>query len=84
MNKVKKKVYRNTQAFTLMPWASFSFYCALMLIGLYTLKEPPMVKGYYLIGCWVSIFFIYCCKSRSDNQEDDDLYAKLLQTDELG
>lgn len=84
MNKVKKKVYRNTQAFTLMSWASFSFFCALMLIGLYTLKEPLMVKGYYLMGSvgLISSSFTVA-KVVRDNQEDDDLYAKLLQTDEL-
>ncbi|HEM5166581.1 TPA: hypothetical protein U1317_000754 [Streptococcus suis] len=50
MNKVKKKVYRNTPAFTMMAWGSFIFFVSLILIGLYTLKEPLMVKGYYLMG----------------------------------
>lgn len=50
MNKIKNKTYRNTSAFTLMSWISFIFFCSLILIGLYTLKEPLMVKGYYLMG----------------------------------
>ena len=51
MNKVKKKVYRNTTSFNMMAWGSFGFFVILMLVGLYTLKEPLMVKGYYLMGC---------------------------------
>ena len=51
MNKVKKKVYRNTTSFNMMAWGSFAFFVILMLVGLYTLKEPLMVKGYYLMGC---------------------------------
>ena len=50
MNKVKKKVYRNTTSFNMMAWGSFGFFVILMLVGLYTLKEPLMVKGYYLMG----------------------------------
>ena len=46
MNKVKKKVYRNTTSFNMMAWGSFAFFVILMLVGLYTLKEPLMVKGY--------------------------------------
>lgn len=42
MNKVKKKVYRNTTSFNVMSWGSFAFFVILMLIGLYTLKEPLM------------------------------------------
>ncbi|CRH91457.1 Uncharacterised protein [Chlamydia trachomatis] len=38
MNTMKKKVYRNTPAFTTMAWGSFIFFVALILIGLYTLK----------------------------------------------
>ena len=43
MNKVKKKVYRITTSFNMMAWGSFGFFVILMLVGLYTLKEPLMV-----------------------------------------
>ncbi|MGT2716621.1 YiaA/YiaB family inner membrane protein [Streptococcus respiraculi] len=80
MNKVKKKIYRNTPAFTLMAQASFAFFATLILIGLYTLKEPLMVKGYYLmgfVGLISSSFTI--SKVVRDNQEDEDNYNLLLQ-----
>ena len=50
MNNLKKKTYRNTPAFMFMAWGSFAFFVTLVLVGLYTLKEPLMVKGYYLMG----------------------------------
>lgn len=80
MNKMKKKVYRNTPAFTMMAWGSFLFFSALILIGLYTLKEPLMVKGYYLMGAvgLVSSSFTVS-KVVRDNQEDEDNYNHLLQ-----
>ncbi|EUN34586.1 hypothetical protein LLCHP_1034, partial [Lactococcus cremoris subsp. cremoris HP] len=40
---MKKKVYRNTAAFKLLAWGSFALFVILILIGLYTLKEPLMV-----------------------------------------
>ncbi|HEL2402738.1 YiaA/YiaB family inner membrane protein [Streptococcus suis] len=85
MNKVKKKIYRNTPAFTLMAWASFIFFVALILIGLYTLKEPLMVKGYYLMGSvgLISSSFTVS-KVVRDNQEDEDNYNHLLQQAALG
>lgn len=80
MNKVKKRIYRNTPAFTLMAWASFAFFVALILIGLYTLKEPLMVKGYYLMGSvgLISSSFTVS-KVVRDNQEDEDNYNQFLQ-----
>lgn len=80
MNKVKKRIYRNTPAFTLMAWASFAFFAALILIGLYTLKEPLMVKGYYLMGSvgLISSSFTVS-KVVRDNQEDEDNYNQFLQ-----
>ena len=60
MNKVKKKVYRNMTSFNMMAWGSFAFFVILMLVGLYTLKHPLMVKGDYLMGCcWFDFIFIY-------------------------
>ena len=78
MNKVKKKVYRNTTSFNMMAWGSFAFFVILMLVGLYTLKEPLMVKGYYLMGCvgLISSSFTVS-KVVRDNQEDEENYNKL-------
>ena len=44
MNNLKKKTYRNTSSFIFMAWGSFAFFVILVAIGLYTLKEPLMVK----------------------------------------
>jgi len=76
MNKVKKKVYRNTTSFNMM---AFAFFVILMLVGLYTLKEPLMVKGYYLMGCvgLISSSFTVS-KVVRDNQEDEENYNKLI------
>ncbi|MGT2799601.1 YiaA/YiaB family inner membrane protein [Streptococcus marmotae] len=80
MNKIKKKIYRNPPAFTLMAWASFAFFVALILIGLYTLKEPLMGKGYYLMGPVSLISSSFTVpKVVRDNQEDEDNYNLLLQ-----
>lgn len=78
---VKKKFYRNTPAFTMMAWASFLLFVALMLIGLYTLKEPLMVKGYYLmaaVGLISSSFTV--AKVVRDNQEDENDFAAWKDT----
>ena len=79
MNKVKKKVYRNTTSFNMMAWGSFGFFVILMLVGLYTLKEPLMVKGYSLMGCvgLISSSFTVS-KGVRDNQEDEENYNKLI------
>lgn len=79
MNKVKKKVYRNTTSFNMMTWGSFALFVILMLIDLYTLKEPLMVKGYYLMGC-VSLISSSFTVSKvvRNNQEDEENYNKLI------
>ena len=79
MNKLKKKVYRNTPGFALMAYGSFALFVGLMLVGLYTLKEPLMVKGYYLMGSvgLISSSFTVA-KVVRDNQEDEDFYTNLL------
>lgn len=81
MNTVKKKMYRNTPAFTMLAWSSFAFFVSLMLIGLYFLKEPLMVKGYYLMGSvgLISSSFTVA-KVIRDNQEDDDIYTDLIKS----
>lgn len=80
MNKLKKKTYRNTASFVLLAWGAFAFFVILMGIGLYTLKEPLMVKGYYLMGSvgLISSSFTVA-KVVRDNQEDEELYSKMLE-----
>lgn len=81
MNKVKKKIYRNTPGFTIMAWGSFLLFLSLVLIGLYTLKEPLMVKGYYLMGSvgLISSSFTVA-KVVRDNQEDEENYSMFIQS----
>lgn len=64
----------------MMAWGSFIFFVSLILIGLYTLKEPLMVKGYYLMGSvgLISSSFTVS-KVVRDNQEDEDNYNSLIQ-----
>lgn len=77
---MKKKAYRNTPAFSFMAWGSFAFFVVLMLIGLYTLKEPLMVKGYYLMGSvgLISSSFTLA-KVVRDNQEDEERYKQMFR-----
>lgn len=77
---MKKKAYRNTPAFAFMAWGSFAFFVVLMLIGLYTLKEPLMVKGYYLMGSvgLISTSFTLA-KVVRDNQEDEERYNQMFR-----
>lgn len=77
---MKKKVYRNTAAFKLLAWGSFALFIGLILIGLYTLREPLMVKGYYLmgtVGVISSSFTI--AKVTRDDQEDDERYNEMFR-----
>jgi len=80
MNNIKKKAYRNTPAFVLLAWGSFLFFACLILIGLYTLKEPLMVKGYYLMGAvgLISSSFTLS-KVVRDNQEDEERYNQMFR-----
>lgn len=77
---MKKKAYRNTPAFMFMSWGSFAIFLALMLVGLYTLKEPLMVKGYYLMGSvgLISSSFTLA-KVIRDNQEDEERYNQMFR-----
>jgi hypothetical protein len=64
---------RNTPAFTMLAWLGLIIFTSLILIGLYTLDEPFMVKGYYLmgtVGLIISSFTV--AKVARDNQEDDE------------
>jgi uncharacterized membrane protein YiaA len=68
---VTKFKRRNTGAFTLLAWLSLVIFTGLVLIGLYNLDEPLMVKGYYLmgtVGIITSSFTV--AKVIRDNQED--------------
>jgi len=80
---MKKKAYRNTPAFVFLSWGSFAFFVLLMGIGLYTLKEPLMVKGYYLMGSIGSIGLISSSITLSkvirDNQEDEERYNQMFR-----
>ncbi|MGX7129952.1 YiaA/YiaB family inner membrane protein [Enterococcus wangshanyuanii] len=77
---MKKKAYRNTPAFVMLAWGSFLFFVVLILVGLYTLKEPLMVKGYYLMGSvgLISSSFTLS-KVIRDNQEDEERYNKMFR-----
>lgn len=79
-NNIKRKAYQNTPAFVLLSWGSFLFFVILILIGLYTLKEPLMVKGYYLMGSvgLISSSFTLS-KVIRDNQEDEERYNKMFR-----
>ncbi|EUJ21843.1 YiaA/YiaB family inner membrane protein [Listeria aquatica] len=55
-------------------------FLALMIIGLITLKEPLMVKGYYFmasIGLVSSAFTV--AKVVRDNQEDEERYNQMFR-----
>lgn len=55
-------------------------FVVLILAGLYTLKEPLMVKGYYLmgtVGVISSSFTI--AKVTRDDQEDDERYNEMFR-----
>ncbi|EGO8355886.1 YiaA/YiaB family inner membrane protein [Enterococcus faecalis] len=82
-NHLKKKAYRNTPAFVMLAWGSFLFFVVLILVGLYTLKEPLMVKGYYLMGLagLISSSFTLS-KVIRDNQEDEERYNQMFRAHE--
>ncbi|HCR3092498.1 YiaA/YiaB family inner membrane protein [Enterococcus faecalis] len=82
-NHLKKKAYRNTPAFVMLAWGSFLFFVVLILVGLYTLKELLMVKGYYLMGSvgLISSSFTLS-KVIRDNQEDEERYNQMFRAHE--
>ncbi|EIA6623029.1 hypothetical protein EZ054_00815 [Enterococcus faecalis] len=82
-NHLKKKAYRNTPAFVMLAWGSFLFFVVLILVGLYTLKAPLMVKGYYLMGSvgLISSSFTLS-KVIRDNQEDEERYNQMFRAHE--
>ncbi len=77
---MKKKAYRNSPAFVFLSWGSFVFFVSLILIGLYFLKEPLMVKGYYLMGSVGIISSSFTlAKVIRDNQEDEERYNQMFR-----
>ncbi|MCL2677143.1 MAG: hypothetical protein FWF42_02380 [Streptococcaceae bacterium] len=84
MNNIKKKVYRNTVAYQALAWASWALFVALILIGLGTLKEPLMVKGYYLMGMVGVIATSFTvAKVVRDNQEDEERYNQMFRAQDI-
>ncbi|EFI84978.1 yiaA/B two helix domain [Listeria grayi] len=77
---MKKKAYRNSPAFVMLAWGSFLIFLALVIIGLITLKEPLMVKGYYFMGAigLISTAFTLA-KVIRDNQEDEERYNQMFR-----
>lgn len=68
---------RNTPAFTMLAWSGLILFTGLILVGLYTLDEPLMVKGYYLMGTvGVIISSFTVAKVVRDNMEDDEEFQK--------
>ncbi|WP_051999317.1 YiaA/YiaB family inner membrane protein [Listeria cornellensis] len=68
----------------MLAWRSFLAFLALTIIGLATLKEPLMVKGYYLmgsIGLISSAFTV--AKVVRDNQEDEERYNQMFRAKDV-
>ncbi|MBA3926947.1 hypothetical protein HPK16_11390 [Listeria sp. W9-0585] len=68
----------------MLAWGSFLAFLALTIIGLATLKEPLMVKGYYLmgsIGLISSAFTV--AKVVRDNQEDEERYNQMFRAKDV-
>lgn len=78
---MKKKAYRNTPAFIFLSLGSFAFFVLLMGIGLYTLKQPLTVKGYYLMGSVGRVSSLFTLsKVIRDNQEDEESYSQMFRS----
>ncbi|MBC6308525.1 hypothetical protein HCJ66_03055 [Listeria sp. FSL L7-1582] len=68
----------------MLAWGSFLAFLTLTVIGLATLKEPLMVKGYYLmgsIGLISSAFTV--AKVVRDNQEDEERYNQMFRAKDV-
>jgi hypothetical protein len=62
---------RNTNAFTFLAWVSFVAAVLAMYVGIYYLKEPLMVKGYYSVTAAFLIMSSFVLqKVIRDNDED--------------
>lgn len=62
---------RNTPAYTFMAWAAFLIACGFEFIGIYSMKQPLSVQGYYAVtGVLLIITSILLQKVARDNDED--------------
>jgi hypothetical protein len=62
---------RNTSAFTFLAWVSFVAAVIAMYVGIYHLKEPLSVKGYYAVTAAFLIMSSFVLqKTIRDNEED--------------
>lgn len=65
---------RNTPTYTFMAWAAFIIACSFEFIGIYTLKQPMSVQGYYAVtGVLLIITSFLLQKIARDNDEDQYL-----------
>lgn len=62
---------RNTPTYTFMAWAAFLIASGFEFIGIYTLKQPMSVQGYYAVtGVLLIITSFLLQKVARDNDED--------------
>jgi hypothetical protein len=62
---------RNTPTYTFMAWAAFVLAAGFEFIGIYTLKQPLSVQGYYAVtGVLLMITSFVLQKVSRDNDED--------------
>jgi hypothetical protein len=62
---------RNTPTYTFMAWAAFLIAAGFEFIGIYTLKQPLSVQGYYAVtGVLLIITSFLLQKVARDNDED--------------
>lgn len=62
---------RNTPTYTFMAWGSFLIACGFEFVGIYTLKQPLSVQGYYAVtGILLIITSFLLQKVARDNDED--------------
>jgi hypothetical protein len=62
---------RNTPTYTFMAWAAFLLACGFNFAGIYTLKQPLSVQGYYAVtGVLLIITSFVLQKVARDNDED--------------
>ncbi|MBP1989891.1 hypothetical protein J2Z66_001489 [Paenibacillus eucommiae] len=65
---------RNTPTYTFMAWAAFVLATGFEFIGIYTLKQPLSVQGYYAVtGVLLMITSFVLQKVSRDNDEDSYL-----------
>ncbi|TYR81778.1 hypothetical protein FZC66_08075 [Priestia megaterium] len=74
---------RNTTAFTFLAWTAFITALLAMFIGIYTLKEPLSVKGYYAVGTlYLTMSAFVLQKTIRDNEEQKQNERRFEKTEE--